>query len=270
MVKIRLAGGPLFLFFLTWTSLGAVPWQDQPCSVPNPDGTQSPCLENAEQETNPFKLLPHDFKNIFTQTENAWTIGIGLGAAWAASSLDDQITTSSFNSERYGGPGLDQVFEPGEILGNAIVQMGGAFATYGLGKLWTKPGILDLGRDLLRAQIVTQSLTIGIKAAVRRERPDGTNNWSFPSGHTSTSFATATVLQRHYGWPAGIPAYAVAGFVAASRLNEDRHYLSDVVFGAALGIMAGRTVTVGIGRGQFLVTPVPGPGQIGIQLTQLP
>ena len=78
------------------------------------------------------------------------------------------------------------------------------------------------------------------------------------------------MLQSNYGWQVGIPAYAAAGFVAASRLNEDRHYLSDVVFGAALGIMVGRTVTVRIGKGRFLVTPVAGPGEVGVQLIQLP
>ena len=270
MLTRRLFGGPVLLLVLSCTSLTAGPGQDQPCTVQNPDGTHRPCWEG-EQEQNPFKLLPRDFKNVFTRKENAYTIGIGLGAAWAASSLDDRIAGSTFNSERYGGTGtaLDKTFEPGEMLGSAIVQMGGAFATYGIGKLWPQSDMVYLGRDLIRAQIVTQSLTIGIKTAVGRERPDGTN-WSFPSGHASTSFATATVIQRHYGWHAGIPAYVLAGFVAASRLNEDRHYLSDVVFGAALGVMAGRTVTFQLGKGRFLVTPTAGPGQVGIQLTQLP
>ena len=270
MLTRRLSGAPVLLLVLGWTSLAASPGQDQPCTVQNPDGTHRPCWKGDDQEKNPFKLLPRDFKNVFTRKENAYTIGIGLGAAWAASSLDDRIATSSFNSERYGGTGLDKTFEPGEMLGSAVVQMGGAFATYGLGKLWSQSGMADLGRDLVRAQIVTQTLTIGIKAAVRRERPDGSNNRSFPSGHASTSFATATVLQSNYGWQVGIPAYAAAGFVAASRLNEDRHYLSDVVFGAALGIMVGRTVTVRIGKGRFLVIPVAGPGEVGVQLIQLP
>jgi hypothetical protein len=69
------------------------------------------------------------------------------------------------------------------------------------------------------------------------------------------AFASATVLQRHFGWKAGIPAYAVASYVAASRVQTQRHYLSDVAFGAALGIVAGRTVSVGHGR-QLMLTPM--------------
>jgi membrane-associated phospholipid phosphatase len=56
------------------------------------------------------------------------------------------------------------------------------------------------------------------------------------------TFAAATVLQRRLGYRAGIAAYAIASYVAASRLHDNRHYLSDVVFGAAMGIVIGRSV----------------------------
>jgi membrane-associated phospholipid phosphatase len=117
--------------------------------------------------------------------------------------------------------------------------------------------------------VVTQSLTLGVKLIVRRERPDGSNHASFPSGHSSGAFASATVLQRHYGWKAGVPAYAVAGYIATSRLNEGKHYLSDVVFGAAVGILAGRTVTLELAHARFAVSPTLPPGGVGIQLTWL-
>src|SRR5262249_47177001 len=105
------------------------------------------------------------------------------------------------------------------------------------------------------------TLTFGIKEATRRARPEG-SGFSFPSGHTTVAFASATVLQRHFGWKVGIPAYGVATYVAASRVQMKRHYLSDVAFGAALGIVAGRTVTVGRGH-QLMLTPLAstdGPG----------
>ena len=99
------------------------------------------------------------------------------------------------------------------------------------------------GRSVVMTAVFTQSL----KLAVGRRRPDGTR-FSFPSGHTSSTFATATVLQRHFGWKVGVPAYAFASYVAGSRLQENRHYASDVMVGAALGIVSGRAVTVGRGR----------------------
>jgi membrane-associated phospholipid phosphatase len=122
-----------------------------------------------------------------------------------------------------------------------------------------------MGVDLLRAQIVTAGLTYGLKVAVRRERPDGTG-YSFPSGHASVTFASATVLQRHFGWK-GALAYPLAAYVAASRLHEDRHYLSDVVFGAAIGAVAGRTVTRH-GRDTWRVAAAPTRGGMYVGLVR--
>ena len=79
-------------------------------------------------------------------------------------------------------------------------------------------------------------LTFSLKEIVGRERPDGVGFDSFPSGHTSTTFQSASFIQRRYGWKYGIPAYALAGFTGFSRINADRHYLSDVLVGAAIGI----------------------------------
>jgi membrane-associated phospholipid phosphatase len=77
---------------------------------------------------------------------------------------------------------------------------------------------------------------------VGRERPNGQDDKSFPSGHTSNSFALAAVAERHYGWKVGVPAYILASVVGASRIQQDKHYLSDVVAGATLGYIVGRTV----------------------------
>ena len=119
---------------------------------------------------------------------------------------------------------------------------------------------------------------MGIKALVDRDRPflhyarpktlvPGPHDASFPSGHAAVTFASATVLQRHFGWKVGIPAYAVASYVAASRVQMKRHYLSDVAFGAALGIVAGRTLTIGRGDARFAVEPMAAPGGGGIGFT---
>jgi membrane-associated phospholipid phosphatase len=75
------------------------------------------------------------------------------------------------------------------------------------------------------------------------------------------------VLQRHLGWKAGIPAYAVASYVAASRIQGQRHYFSDVAFGAAVGMVAGRTVTIGRGDARFAVSPAAAPGGAAVNFT---
>ena len=106
-----------------------------------------------------------------------------------------------------------------------------------------------------------------LKLTVGRERPDGSSNQSFPSGHTSGSFATATVLQRRFGWKVGAPAYALAGLVGASRLSENRHHLSDVVFGAAVGIAAGLSVGIAGGDSPIGVQPQFVRGGMGLSFT---
>jgi hypothetical protein len=111
--------------------------------------------------------------------------------------------------------------------------------------------------------LITQGLTQAVKMSVNRTRPDGAE--LIPSGHTSTTFASATVLQRRFGWKAGLPAYGFATYVAASRVQVKRHFLSDVAFGAALGIVVGRSVTIGRGDARF-VEPMAAPGGAGVQL----
>ena len=216
------------------------------------------------------RQIASDFRTVFTSTETLMILGAGLGAAVVARPFDEAVQTSGLNAEDFGGAGVDNAFEAGEVLGSSLVQVGGAFVTFGIGKLVSDPEIEALGRDLVRAQILSQAMTHMLKYAVGRMRPDESNARSFPSGHSSGAFATATVLQRRYGWKVGLPAYGVAGSVAASRLSENRHFLSDVVFGAAVGFLAGRTVTVGRGDTLFALSPMFTPGGAGLQVSLLP
>ena len=66
-------------------------------------------------------------------------------------------------------------------------------------------------------------LAQGIKLMTRRERPDESNNHSFPSGHTASAFASATVLERHFGWQVGVPAYGFATYVGLARMSANKH-----------------------------------------------
>jgi hypothetical protein len=74
---------------------------------------------------------------------------------------------------------------------------------------------------------------------IHRERPNG-HPLAFPSGHTSSSFATATSLAYAYGPYVGVPALALATFVGVTRIADDAHWVSDTVAGAALGIFWAR------------------------------
>jgi membrane-associated phospholipid phosphatase len=190
----------------------------------------------------------------------AITLGIGGAAAWAVHPVDRRVT-----QEVSASVGFDRTLEIGEPIGSGWIQVGGAVGAVLIGHIAGRPRLQHVGADLTRAQAVNALLTQALKVSVRRARPDG-SQYSFPSGHASASFATATVLQRHLGWKVGAPAYALAGFVAASRLQENKHFASDVIFGAAVGIVAGRTVTIGRGSARFAVSPVIVPGGAGVMV----
>jgi membrane-associated phospholipid phosphatase len=179
---------------------------------------------------------------------------LGIMSVGAAAALGTHAVDTSATRAFSGETELRSTFKSGAVLGGAPLQMGAAFASYAIGRALHKPCVARVGAELFQAQLIAQGLTIALKEASRRSRPQGVG-FSFPSGHTTLSFASATVLQQHFGWKAGIPAYAVATYVAASRVQMKRHYLSDVTFGAALGIVAGRTVSIGDGR-RLLVTPI--------------
>jgi hypothetical protein len=189
-------------------------------------------------------------------------LGVGGGAALATHQSDAQVS-EAFREQ----PDLRPVFKPGATIGGMPFEVGAAAAIMSLGQATGHRCVASLGSELLQAQFVGAAWTIAAKQIVRRDRPDG-SGYSFPSGHATTAFASATVLQRRFGWKVGVPAYAVASYVAASRVDMQRHYLSDVVFGAAVGIVAGRTVTVG--GHQLEVGPIAANGGAGIGFSLLP
>jgi membrane-associated phospholipid phosphatase len=231
-------------------------------SVASPSFAQGDAVSTPAGFPQLFTGAIKDFKRLPSKETLTW-LTIGAAAAAAGHSKDWDVTSGFTTSRRFG-----DVFKPGEAIGGARAQFAGAVAAYTIGRVTAQPRVANLGADLIRAQVLTQTITAGIKLSVRRGRPDGTE-FSFPSGHTSVTFASATVLQRHFGWKAGVPSYAVASYVAASRVRAKRHFLSDVAFGATLGILAGRTVTVGRGQTQFAVSPTVSPHGAGISFDLL-
>tara|TARA_Y100000588_G_scaffold55335_1_gene52828 strand:+ start:2728 stop:3312 length:585 start_codon:yes stop_codon:yes gene_type:complete len=84
--------------------------------------------------------------------------------------------------------------------------------------------------------VMTEALTYGLKLSINKTRPDLSNDNAFPSGHTSTVFHSAGYIHRRYGFKYSIPAYALAGFTAASRIDSKKHDIVDVLAGTAIGL----------------------------------
>ena len=145
-------------------------------------------------------------------------------------------------------------FKAGAAIGDGAEQGAFALGMYIIGRASHSARVAALGADLVAAQIVNGVLTQGLKFTVTRTRPNGSSH-SFPSGHTSATFATAAVIHEHYGWKVAAPFYALGGYVSASRMVDNQHFASDVIFGAALGIVAGRAASVGHGLHRISVSP---------------
>ncbi|NMW17952.1 MAG: phosphatase PAP2 family protein [Chlorobiaceae bacterium] len=89
--------------------------------------------------------------------------------------------------------------------------------------------------QLAESGILTFGITYGLKYTISETRPNGGRH-SFPSGHSSTSFASAEFIRERYGWSCGIPAYLAASFVGYSRVESKEHFTRDVIAGALIGI----------------------------------
>ena len=154
----------------------------------------------------------------------------------------------------------------GQTYGNLSLQLPLAVGWWVVGRSTGSARAADAGRDLLRAQISALSWNYAVKYAVGRTRPNGDPR-SFPSGHAAASFATAMVLQEHYGWKIGAPFFAVATYTAASRIVDNKHWASDVTFAAFMGMASGRTVTMRLRHTPVSIAPQALPGGGGVIVT---
>jgi membrane-associated phospholipid phosphatase len=183
------------------------------------------------------KDLVLDFAHLPSK-ENLFWVAVGGGVAIGVHPADDYVNDALLNS-----PFADTFFKPGAVLGQLATLLSAATTVYVIGRAKDQPKVSHMGMDLIEALVISEALTQSLKHVTRRERPDGSGPTSFPSGHAADTFAFATALERHLGWKGAVPAYIFSSYVAISRLPANRHWLSDAVFGATVGIIAGRTVT---------------------------
>lgn len=115
------------------------------------------------------------------------------------------------------------------------------------------------------AGVTTVGMTYALKYIVKKERPDGSDNHSFPSMHTSVSFAGAAFIQKRYGWKWGVPAYLVSTYVGWSRVYGKKHDWWDVAAGAAIGVGSSYIFTRPFARKHNLtISPVAGDKHFGV------
>ena len=202
-----------------------------------------------ESDRGVLKTIVDDVKSVVSK-ESEVVLSAAVALALVASPFDETLTysasCSTFLKTTFGGWA--------RVAGQEWVLGGGALATYLIGRVADQPKLAAVGGDLMESQLVAGAASLALKHSIRRPRPDGEPR-SFPSGHAAGTFAAATVIQRHFGSKAAIPAFTAAVIISGARLQANSHYPTDVILGAALGVLSGRAATFQLGRRRLSVSP---------------
>jgi PAP2 superfamily protein len=219
-----------------------------------------------------FRDTALDYAHFPRRESTWWILGIGGALAASLSPLDDDV-----NAHLVSSGAADKIWKPGHIIGGPVMYIAPP-AVYVYGR-YILPMFNDdtsvtnkwshMGLDLVRAELLQEGLVQAIKVSVNRTRPNG-QNFSFPSGHAAATFAFASVIERHLGARLAWPTLLIATYVGTSRLHDNVHFLSDVVFGAALGTAAGWTVVGRHGSTNYSLMPTPVPGGMAFMVTRTP
>lgn len=192
-------------------------------------------LDQKEIWTSPFRVKKNNAK-----------LWIGFGAATAALVATDRRTSNTFENSTGQVRWANRVSN----IGSTYTVLPVIAGFYGIGVLEDKPKLRETG--VLSAEAVIDSLLVVeiLKPVVGRNRPnsriergnffdDGGD--SFPSGHSISSWALASVISHEYSGTKWVPfvAYGLASTVSAARFAAQKHYASDVFAGAAIGWFIG-------------------------------
>lgn len=197
-----------------------------------------------------------------------------MGAVAALSPLDEPIRDGVQDARSSTSNDVARVIRH---VGQPEVYATVALGTVATGLIAGNPKITRAGARITAGIAVGGAVSTMIKLGLGRRRPFSSEDQytfgpfskadaSFPSGHTMTAFALATgVSDEVHSVPVTIGMYTLATGVAWSRMNDNKHWLTDVVAGAAIGItsvklMNGRWRVFGLSAPRVLL----GPGQAGL------
>ncbi|OGW34133.1 MAG: phosphoesterase [Nitrospirae bacterium GWC2_56_14] len=250
------------------------------------------CLPAAEVPFFNMSTVRHESVRLGTQTKSLVTkpFDVKNGGIWgtlaatgatAVAYIFDQDIRGNLADSRSSS--LDSLTEAGSIVGNPFLHLGIAGAVYGGGVVAESARYRDLGLMLGEAAILADASTFVLKQAVGRARPltdrgrdsfrpfqFGSDYDSFPSMHTSSSFAMASIVAgTSESMMVKVLSYSTALFVGFSRIYEDKHWASDVVMGAAVGELCGRVVMQSRVRegARVRITPLVAPNALLLSIT---
>lgn len=126
----------------------------------------------------------------------------------------------------------------GQMIPNAIY----AATAWSLGKWSDNQGYNAKAVHMVKSTLYAALFTSILKYTIREPRPNSNNREAFPSGHTTTAFAFASVVATEHEWYWAVPAYTLASFTAFSRINDNAHQFHDVIAGAVIGTSYGLSI----------------------------
>lgn len=208
--------------------------------------------------------LWHETVDVYTNPLNLVILAGAGGASIAVAQHQDEDTAEFFDENHHFGQGWRDALS---FAGSPATHFVLAGLWYTVGAVNQDDKTYEVGKTMIDALVINGLSTSLIKIVSNRESPNGEEQ-AFPSGHTSSSVTFATVMHEAYGPWVGVPLYGLSALVAMERLDDGEHWISDVVFGAALGLVVGHTVADGrppeIFGGQLAPYVNPENGSSGI------
>jgi membrane-associated phospholipid phosphatase len=232
-------------------------------------------------EKNYWYLVILDTKEVFTaparwDTRDWLTLG-GIAAGIGTVAAFDRDIERGIRGAR--NDTVTNIFDNVQPLGNEYaIGIVGSFYIYG--EIFKDPRAKTTALDAISASAIASGIiTNSFKYVIGRGRPtDGHGPYnfrpfsgqdSFSSGHTTEAFALASVISEHYNTPwVQVTSYGLATAVGYARLNNNRHWPSDVLAGAAIGTFVGKTVVhFNQHHRQISIQPIVGPDIHGAQMS---
>lgn len=187
--------------------------------------------------------LWRDTKRVYANPVNLVILGVTYGGSLALQETGPDNTVEAHFDGRHHHFKEDWRDAFG-AAGNPGTHFALAGLWYLLGQQTADEKTYEVGKTLFSALIIN-GLTVMVGQAASSDRSPNGEWGTFPSGHTSSSFVTASVMHRAYGHAIGIPLYGLATLVAIERVEDGEHYFSDVVMGGVLGTVIGHAVASG-------------------------
>jgi membrane-associated phospholipid phosphatase len=230
---------------------------------------------------NYWYLLILDTREVFTAPAHwdtrDWMVLGGIAASIGTVAVFDEDIERAIRGARNNT--VTSIFDNVQPLGNEYaIGIVGSFYIYG--EIFKDPRAKTTALDSIAASAIASGIvTNSFKYVIGRGRPTdghGAYNFrpfsgqdSFSSGHTTEAFALASVISEHYDslW-VQVPAYGLASAVGYARLNNNRHWPSDVLAGAVIGTFVGKTVVhFNQKHRQVSIQPLVGPDIRGAQMS---